>query len=350
MTKEELEKEAGDYAEKHSFRVPYDGSNKFYDDVDFKASKEDYLAGAKPREKQIAKLEDTLEKLEDERIQLIAKLAFTENALNNCKAKIEKAVDLITKLSQLEHRADDCFTYNEYLELIKEAKQFLNNEENKMEEKSNNLRFENDEPPVSPSSVETNDVIGYIHCDDENLNNEQLSWTPYYSYDDELRNNLKSVIASDMNIDEKVNIIIALCSQTIAQVPNENTNPYNPSQVWYNSKPEYCTNAKCTDATKPNPYMPYEYCSTQLKSDTENNNLVHVLVGGTISAELYNIIKDKLENGIEYHECDGTRINKKEYETLYNAIGHAYDWIDEYNVEAPDFQLPNMKGWYIRIK
>jgi hypothetical protein len=31
---EELEKEAGDYADKHAFRVPYDGSNKFYDDVD----------------------------------------------------------------------------------------------------------------------------------------------------------------------------------------------------------------------------------------------------------------------------------------------------------------------------
>lgn len=214
MTKEKLEKEAGDYAEKHAFRVPYDGSNKFYDDVDFKASKEGYLAGAKPREKQISKLKNALEKLEDERIQFIARLAFTENALNNYKAKTEKAVDLIAKLSQLKHRADDCFTYNEYLELIKEAKQFLNNEE-KMEEKSNNLRFENAEPPVSPSSVKTNDVTVYMHCDDENLNNEQLSWTPYYSYDDELRNNLKSVIESDMNIDEKLNIIIALCSKNI---------------------------------------------------------------------------------------------------------------------------------------
>jgi uncharacterized protein (DUF488 family) len=126
MTKEKLEKEAGDYAEKHAFRVPYDGSNKFYDDIDFKASKEGYIAGAKLKKKQIAKLEDTLEKLEDERIQLLGQLAFTENALNNYKAKNEKAVYLITKLSQLEHRADDCFTYDEYLKLIKEAKQFLN--------------------------------------------------------------------------------------------------------------------------------------------------------------------------------------------------------------------------------
>lgn len=42
-----LEEKAIEYAEKHSFRVPYDGSNKFYDDVDFKASKEGYIAGAK---------------------------------------------------------------------------------------------------------------------------------------------------------------------------------------------------------------------------------------------------------------------------------------------------------------
>ena len=29
-----FEKEAEEYAEKHAFRVPYDGSNKFYDDKD----------------------------------------------------------------------------------------------------------------------------------------------------------------------------------------------------------------------------------------------------------------------------------------------------------------------------
>ena len=38
---------AEEYAEKHSFRVPYDGSNKFYDDTDFKASKDGFLAGLK---------------------------------------------------------------------------------------------------------------------------------------------------------------------------------------------------------------------------------------------------------------------------------------------------------------
>lgn len=38
---------AEEYAEEHSFRVPYDGSNKFYDDVDYKASKDGFLAGLK---------------------------------------------------------------------------------------------------------------------------------------------------------------------------------------------------------------------------------------------------------------------------------------------------------------
>lgn len=41
-----LEEAAEEYAEKHGFRVPYDGSNNFYDDVDVKASKEGFIAGA----------------------------------------------------------------------------------------------------------------------------------------------------------------------------------------------------------------------------------------------------------------------------------------------------------------
>lgn len=41
----DVEKLADVYAEKHAFRVPYDGSNKFYDEVDFKCSKEGFIAG-----------------------------------------------------------------------------------------------------------------------------------------------------------------------------------------------------------------------------------------------------------------------------------------------------------------
>ena len=41
-----FEKEAEEYAEKHAFRVPYDGSNKFYDDKDYECSKEGFQKGA----------------------------------------------------------------------------------------------------------------------------------------------------------------------------------------------------------------------------------------------------------------------------------------------------------------
>jgi hypothetical protein len=46
ILKEEIEKAAGEYADKHSFRVPYDGSNNFYDDKDYEDSLEGFEAGA----------------------------------------------------------------------------------------------------------------------------------------------------------------------------------------------------------------------------------------------------------------------------------------------------------------
>lgn len=49
----DLEKAAEEYADKHGFRVPYDGSNNFYDDVDVKASLEGFKAGAKWMAEQI---------------------------------------------------------------------------------------------------------------------------------------------------------------------------------------------------------------------------------------------------------------------------------------------------------
>jgi hypothetical protein len=97
MTKEKLEKEADDYADKHAFRVPYDGSNKFYDDVDFKASKEGYLAAAEPREKRIAELE-----------------AYNEKLLNSDIEKHNKIVELetqLTKAVKLLKRCYDDFVY-----------------------------------------------------------------------------------------------------------------------------------------------------------------------------------------------------------------------------------------------
>lgn len=51
---EDLKEAAEEYADKHGFRVPYDGSNNYYDDVDVKASKEGFLAGAEWQKKQDA--------------------------------------------------------------------------------------------------------------------------------------------------------------------------------------------------------------------------------------------------------------------------------------------------------
>lgn len=45
MTIEEIEKAANEFVEKHGFRVPYDGSNEFYDKVDVRASKDGFKAG-----------------------------------------------------------------------------------------------------------------------------------------------------------------------------------------------------------------------------------------------------------------------------------------------------------------
>lgn len=41
-----LQEAANEYADKHGFRVPFDGSNKFYDDDDVRCSKEGFIAGA----------------------------------------------------------------------------------------------------------------------------------------------------------------------------------------------------------------------------------------------------------------------------------------------------------------
>lgn len=40
-----IEEAARDYAEKHGFRVPYDGTNEFYDKVDVRASFDGFEAG-----------------------------------------------------------------------------------------------------------------------------------------------------------------------------------------------------------------------------------------------------------------------------------------------------------------
>lgn len=139
MTKEELEKEAGDYADKHAFRVPYDGSNKFYDDVDFKASKEGYIAGAEPREKIIANLEELnknqeeslritlleeenkakrIKDLEKENAEIIKNYQVSRLYLEGYDDAKKKAEKEISELK--EQNIKDCENFNKTMKEIKE--------------------------------------------------------------------------------------------------------------------------------------------------------------------------------------------------------------------------------------
>lgn len=79
----DLEKEAEEYADKHGFRVPYDGSNNFYDDVDVKASLEGFKEGAKWMAEQI-KEDGKPQKLTWEDVQ---KLWIISNQVFNDVAK-----------------------------------------------------------------------------------------------------------------------------------------------------------------------------------------------------------------------------------------------------------------------
>ena len=120
MTKEELEKEAEKSFEQYKVTdedyvvSPYSddmGEKMLMYNYEYYAEEtysrfyiQGYLAGAEPREKRIAELETTnkrisdechklvgsLEKKQNEIVELIGKVAFLENDLNNAKAQIEK--------------------------------------------------------------------------------------------------------------------------------------------------------------------------------------------------------------------------------------------------------------------
>lgn len=57
---DDLEKAADKYSEKHGFRVPYDGSDNFYNAADVKASKEGFIAGAEWMRSRMPMPEDTV--------------------------------------------------------------------------------------------------------------------------------------------------------------------------------------------------------------------------------------------------------------------------------------------------
>ncbi|MDR3133000.1 MAG: hypothetical protein LBU42_03130 [Prevotellaceae bacterium] len=43
---ETIKEAAEKYAEEHAFRVPYNGTSNFYDETDYKASMDGFLAGS----------------------------------------------------------------------------------------------------------------------------------------------------------------------------------------------------------------------------------------------------------------------------------------------------------------
>ena len=106
MNEKLLEQRAGEYAEKHAFRVPYDGSNKFYDDVDFKASKDGYIAGATEETKLLS---EHIRELQNDKGKLI-----DEN---------RKAKDLI--IGFMDYDIILLTRKFEYMDLMKRAEQFL---------------------------------------------------------------------------------------------------------------------------------------------------------------------------------------------------------------------------------
>ena len=91
-----FEKEAEEYAEEHAFRVPYDGSNKFYDDVDFKASKEGYLAGAEFGYNKANEWHKPSEKLPEECTLVLAYL-FEETEPTLCKYIVSNQWECLPK-------------------------------------------------------------------------------------------------------------------------------------------------------------------------------------------------------------------------------------------------------------
>ena len=102
MIKEKLEKEAEAFAEQHAFRVPYDGSNKFYDDVDFKASKEGYLAAAKPREKQIQIDAEQIRALQQQNGELTDKVRELEAQIEKMKCLNEEIIKALKESNDYE--------------------------------------------------------------------------------------------------------------------------------------------------------------------------------------------------------------------------------------------------------
>ena len=129
MTKEELEKEARDYANKNETRG---GSSSFGDITNYHDLRQGYLAGAEPREKRIAELEKEKAELKtDYEVlscsvgdfdELQNKLEEEQRKNNGLSDNLTKAKKIIKALLRL---WNDVMTEETVKALIAEAEQFL---------------------------------------------------------------------------------------------------------------------------------------------------------------------------------------------------------------------------------
>lgn len=97
MTKEELEKEAEEYATENYEQCIYDDVIGW--ETDYEARKQAYLTGAEPREKRIEELEATNKKISDECHKLVDSLEKKQNKnelLETQNIKLQAEVSRLT--------------------------------------------------------------------------------------------------------------------------------------------------------------------------------------------------------------------------------------------------------------
>ena len=150
---EELERKAEQFAEEHAFRVPYDGSNKFYDDTDYKASKDGYIAGAteatkepkknhwyemyeleclktKELQKENAELKKQQFSLRNERNNFLAQNEQYEKDLIDFNENLTKAKEIIKKIEKIFYSGENAIRrLSKMSDIFEEAEQFLRESE-----------------------------------------------------------------------------------------------------------------------------------------------------------------------------------------------------------------------------
>lgn len=148
---------------------------------------------------------------------------------------------------------------------------------------------------------------------------DNMKWEPYYSADENLRNNLRSVIESDMAIDDKINVILAL-----------NGRNFTDAKIM-TSEPIHIYNTNNLSEEKEEPKMSI--------SDI-------VPLGGIVCKENYDACKRYYPEDAEFLPCDGRTLNRNIYSRLFSYVGTRYGKGDG----KTTFNIPCLSGNYIRTK